>query len=170
MDPEVGQRVRTKLEYYKWLYVSLEILVGTTLENQSDPLVQLILEGGPYGPLWNTLRLKKSLLEIAKLSPFIFDTMHETTALILYTNSGMEGWTDWTTAAQTTLISIPYAPHKVCIMYACSWIYTTMFPCVLLFIIFEVKKFNTSVTESGTNITKYICSVSIYSTKKHTFF
>ena len=35
--------------------VSLEILVGTSLEKQMEPRVQLLLEGGSYGPLSNTL-------------------------------------------------------------------------------------------------------------------
>ena len=33
------------------LYFSLDVLVQTYLEKQLDPLVQLLLEVGPYGPL-----------------------------------------------------------------------------------------------------------------------
>ena len=43
------------LEVHKLPNVSLEILVRTLLENQSTPRVRLLLKGGPYGPLWNTL-------------------------------------------------------------------------------------------------------------------
>ena len=42
------------------LYVFLEILVRTPLKKQLDPLgVQLLLEGGPYGPLRDTFRTQK---------------------------------------------------------------------------------------------------------------
>ena len=46
-----GRGVWNLLENHKLLFVTLTILIGTPIEKQLNPSVQLILEGSPYDPL-----------------------------------------------------------------------------------------------------------------------
>ena len=54
-----GRGSRPPLENHKLLYVSSEILVQAPSRSSWTTRVQLLLEGGPYSPLWNMLMTKK---------------------------------------------------------------------------------------------------------------
>ena len=67
-DPEGGDRGPDPVENYKLLYDALEILVQTPSRNNGTR-VQLLLVGGMYGALWNTL-MTKSFHDPAPLQKF----------------------------------------------------------------------------------------------------